>query len=156
MKDYFTRMFGYDLFANKILAETISKVNNPEKPVKLMAHLLAAHQIWLNRCKGLPAPGGALWPDWPADSLNDIIDQNGEAWRDYVKGLQAEDFDKVISYKNSKGEPFESKLTDVLAHVINHGTHHRAQAGQHLITAGIEKLPPTDYIFFIRAQDGRL
>jgi len=156
MKEYFTRMFEYDLFANKILAETISKVNNPHKPVKLMAHLLAAHQIWLNRCKGLPAPGGELWPDWPAESLNDIIDQNGKEWLDFVNSLQATGFDNLISYKNSKGEPFENKLTDILAHVINHGTHHRAQAGQHLITAGIEKLPPTDYIFFIRAQDGRL
>ena len=156
MKEYFTRMFQYDLFANKILAETISKVNNPEKPVKLMAHLLAAQQIWLYRCKGLPVPGGALWPDLPADSLAGIIDQNGKEWLDFVNGLQAIDFDNIIIYKNSKGEPFENKLTDVLAHVINHGTHHRAQAGQHLITAGIEKLPPTDYIFFIRAQDGRL
>ncbi|MDB5154777.1 MAG: hypothetical protein JWR54_3528, partial [Mucilaginibacter sp.] len=55
----------------------------------------------------------------------------------------------VISYKNLKGDDFENKLSDVLAHLINHGTHHRAQVGQHLKLAGVE-LPNTDYIFYIR------
>ena len=152
MKAYFTRLVNYDRYANDLILDAILKANQPEKPVKLMAHLLAAQQIWLNRCKGLPAPTGALWPDWQADTFADTIARNNADWLNYLDGLQPEDLEKLVSYKNSKGDAFQNHLSDVLAHVINHGTHHRAQAGQHLKAAGFENLPNTDYIFYIRQQ----
>jgi uncharacterized damage-inducible protein DinB len=151
MKTYFTRLFNYDCHVNKIMVETIIKAGSPVKPVQLMAHLLAAQQIWLNRCKGLPAIGGALWPDWKTDTFAGLINDNHTGWINHLDTLQPTDFEKLISYKNSKGDNFQNKLSDVLAHLINHGTHHRAQAGQHLKEAGIEILPSTDYIFYIRA-----
>jgi len=150
MKDHFKSLFNYDRFANNLIAETINKANNPEKPVKLMAHLLAAQQIWLNRCKGLPVTVNSVWPAWPAETLVGIIAENNTAWLSLLDTLQPEDFDRIVSYKNLKGDSYQNKLSDILTHVINHGTHHRAQAGQHLIAAGVEQLPPTDYIFFIR------
>jgi uncharacterized damage-inducible protein DinB len=150
MKDYFIRLFDYDRHANLLILDTINKAREPKKPVQLMAHALAAQQIWLTRCKGLAAPSGALWPDWPADTFTDIIGQNHKDWIDYLSGVAPGDFDHSIGYKTLKGEGFENKLCDILAHVINHGTHHRAQAGQHLLAAGADKLPMTDYIFYLR------
>jgi len=114
-----------------------------------MAHLLAAQQIWINRCKGLPATVGELWPDLPADTLKGLITENSTAWLNYLDGLQPDDFEKLISYKSIRGDSFENKLADILGHVINHGTHHRAQAGQHLKEVGVD-LPITDYIFYLR------
>ncbi|MDF2431165.1 MAG: hypothetical protein JWP44_796 [Mucilaginibacter sp.] len=152
MKAYFARLFNYDHYANALMLDIIIKAGSPQKPVQLMAHLLAAQQIWINRCKALPAIGGALWPDWSADTLPGIMTENSIQWGDFIDGLQPEDFDKIISYKNSKGEDFENNLTDILTHVINHGTHHRAQAGQHLKAAGFE-LPMMDYIFYVRQSN---
>ena len=153
MKDHFIRLFEYDRYANQIILDTIIKANSPEKPVKFMAHLLAAQQVWLSRAKGLPALTGVLWPDWPADTLGDRIAENSGLWIEHLSGLAQEDFDEIIAYKDMKGNEWENKLTDIITQVINHGTHHRAQAGQHLILAGVEKLPMTDYIFFIRAMN---
>jgi len=152
MKNYFIRMFNYDSHANRQIIELV--LQHPEKAeaVKLMAHLLSAQNIWLNRCKGFPIPAGALWPDWPATDLPGMIDENGQAWVNYLATLQPGDFEKIISYKNTKGIPFNHRLSDILTHVINHGTHHRAQAGQHLKTAGVT-LPITDYIFYVREQE---
>ena len=150
MKEHFINLLKYDRFANDLIAETIIKANNPEKPVKLMAHLLAAQQVWHNRCLGLPQTVSVLWPDWPADALAGIIAANSAGWLNYAEGLNLVDFDRIISYKTLKGDSYENKLSDILTHLINHGTHHRAQAGQHLIAAGIEPLPMTDYIFFVR------
>ena len=149
MKAYFIRMFSYDNYANQLIFQAVIKANCSEKSVQLLGHLLAAQQIWLSRCKGLPAVGGALWPNWPAEVLSDLITENTTAWLKYLENLHENDFEKAISYKNSKGDQFENKLKDVLAHVINHGTHHRAQAGQILKEAGFE-LPVTDYIFYLR------
>ena len=150
MKSYFIRLFNYDQFANKQITDLILKSGQTGKPVQLMAHLLAAQQIWLNRCKGLPAPGGALWPDWQAETFNAIIDSNHQAWITYLDGLQPGDFNADVVYKNSRGDSFQTRLDDVLAHLINHGTHHRAQAGQQLKFNGLLQLPTTDYIFYVR------
>jgi len=148
MKDYFIRLFNYDTHTNLLMTEMIINAGNPEKPVQLMAHLLAAQQVWLTRCRG-ESFTGALWPAWKADTFVKIIEENSEGWLGYLDTLGAADFDKQIHYKNTKGEFFENKLSDVLAHAINHGTHHRAQVGQYLKSGGTD-LPFTDYIFYIR------
>ncbi|WP_461452590.1 DinB family protein [Mucilaginibacter sp.] len=150
MKSYFLKLFNYDQFANKAILKSIIQVGEPEQAVKLMAHLLAAQQIWLNRCKGLHATGIVLWPDQKANTFEKIIDENHKAWMDFLDGLKVEDFKKIIAYKNSKGDSYENLTEDILAHLINHGTHHRAQIGQQLKLAGIESLPNTDYIFYMR------
>ena len=92
----------------------------------------------------------ALWPDITVDSIGEIIDNNHTAWVAYLDTLMPADFERIIYYKTFQGTDFESKLVDVLSHVINHGTHHRAQAGQQLRAAGAQQLPITDYIFFLR------
>jgi uncharacterized damage-inducible protein DinB len=150
MKDHFLKLLGYDKHASHQILDLIIKADAPTKPVALMAHMLAAQQVWLNRCKGLPPVKSPLWPDWEADTLSTIIDSNSLAWVSYIGSLQDEDFYRWITYQTTTGETFENMLSDILTHLINHGTHHRAQIGQHLITAGIEQLPITDYIFYIR------
>lgn len=152
MKNYFLKLIDYDHHTNKTLAKLIVEAGEPEQAVKLMAHMLAAQQVWLNRCKYLPAPGGALWPDWRADTFEQIINDNHARWVDFLSEQSDNDFEKIVYYKNSKGDSFENKLEDVMAHLINHGTHHRAQIGQELKLAGVEKLPVTDYIFYIREK----
>jgi uncharacterized damage-inducible protein DinB len=148
MKSYFTRLFNYDQFANRQIANLILQTGISGKSLEIMAHLLAAQQTWLKRCTAQPAPTTPLWPQWPADEFISIIDENHNAIIAYLETLQPQDFDKIIAYKNSVGQ-FENTLSDILAHLVNHGTHHRAQIGQHLKMAGAE-LPASDYILYIR------
>ena len=151
MNSYFISLFNYDRYVNELMTKLIIEAGAPEKPVKIMAHVLAAQQIWLNRCKGLAAVTDALWPDWQEYSFHGLIIENSNAWLSYLTTLQGTDFERTISYKSLNGEGFENKLTDILAHVINHGTHHRAQIGQQLKLEGLEHLPVTDYIFYLRS-----
>jgi uncharacterized damage-inducible protein DinB len=150
MKTHFLKLLDYDRFANLEILKLINEANEPELAVKLMAHLLSAQQVWYKRCKGLPDAGRVLWPDWKADTFEKTINENHDAWVSYVSELNPEDFNKVIAYQTLRGDSYENLLSDILAHLINHGTHHRAQAGQQLKQAGIENLPLTDYIFYIR------
>jgi len=151
MKEYFIRLFNYDTHTNLLMTEMIINAESPKKPVQLMAHLLAAQQVWLARCKG-ESFTCALWPDRKAETFAETIEENSKGWMDYLGTLTPADFEKTIHYKNFKGDDFENKLSDILAHAINHGTHHRAQAGQYLKSAGTD-LPFTDYIFYIRQTD---
>ena len=150
MKAYFTQLFDFDRYANHLILETMLAANTPQNSVDLMSHLLGAQKVWLSRCVGDPSIGGEIWPHFPVEQLGQIIDGNYKAFTNYLNTLTANDFDKVIYYKNSQGIAFENKLVDILTHVINHGTHHRAQIGQQLKLAGVEKLPALDYIFYLR------
>jgi len=152
MKAYFTRLFRYDRYANQIILDAVIKANEPEKTVQLMAHILAAQQIWLNRCSGLPQAAVKLWedPDITTAGLSEKIKENEKAWVARLQDFTDEDWGKTIHYKNLKGDKWESTLLDILTHIINHGTHHRAQIGQLLKFAGVESLPVTDYIAYVR------
>ena len=88
MKSYFTRLFNYDRCVNEIILKTIIAANEPEKPVQLMAHLLAAQQVWYNRCNDLPAFGGALWPDWKAGSFEQLITDNHGRWISFLNKIE--------------------------------------------------------------------
>jgi uncharacterized damage-inducible protein DinB len=150
MKTHFLKLIDYDRFANLEVLKLIHEAHEPELPVQLMAHLLSAQQVWYKRCKNLTDTGRVLWPDWKADTFEKTINENHDAWANLINELGFEDFNKIISYKTLRGDSYENMLSDILAHLINHGTHHRAQAGQQLKLAGIEKLPLTDYILYIR------
>ena len=154
MKDYFIRLFNYDKHMNLQLADIITKAGGPGDSVKLMAHLLSAQQVWFARCSGGSNTGRILWPDnWTPDMLPNIIEENSQDWLSLLSTLTPADFDKIISYQNMQGDQFETRLSDILTQVTNHGTHHRAQIVQQLKLAGVEYLPFTDYIAYIRTYN---
>ena len=149
MKDYFIRLLHYDRYANLRIMTALHQTEDHAKAEQLMAHLLVAQQVWLGRCINKLANVTTLWPDWKADTFSQTINDNHQRWLTYVETLSDNDFDQTIHYKNMQGDNFETKLADILTHMINHGTHHRAQAGQYLKLAGTD-LPGTDYILFTR------
>jgi uncharacterized damage-inducible protein DinB len=152
MKNYFVTLFNYDCYANELILKTIIDTSSPEKPMQLMAHLLAAQQVWLNRCLGLPTTTIQLWPALGAKHEDFAIQLNSchHAWIKYLNGLNNDDFEEALGYKNTRGDSFEDQLQYIFAHFINHGTHHRAQIGQLLKLAGLENLPNTDFIGYLR------
>jgi len=135
------------------------------RAVALLAHLLASSQAWLLRCEGESSAGVDLWPEVVGgnglgpdaevaenqvrlSSLEEAIDNNHRAW---IKFLEREsDFERMVHYHNQSNKAYSNGLSDLLSHVLNHGTHHRAQIGQLLKAEGLEKLPPMDYIAYLR------
>jgi uncharacterized damage-inducible protein DinB len=65
-----------------------------------------------------------------------------EAW------AGAQDPNRVIEYKNLKGDAFAKPVWEILLHVVNHGTYHRGQIAAMLRQLG--HVPPsTDFIYFV-------
>ena len=153
MKDHFFNLFRYDRYANLQILEAIFEAGKPQNAVKLMAHLLGAPQIWLSRCIEIQLPGSSIWPNWQAVQFKYIIEENHVAWHNFLATLNNENISRGVTYNNSKGEQFQNSLVNILTHVVNHGTHHRAQIGLILKQAGLENLQSTDYVFYIREQN---
>jgi uncharacterized damage-inducible protein DinB len=155
MKKHFIKLFNYNLFANELILKAIIEAQEPQKPVQLLAHLLTAELVWLRRCKRLPNGMSSPWPDdFTISSCAELIIENHKDWLTYLNELSDAGFDKVIDYQNFRGDHLQDELTDILTHVINHGTHTRAQIGQQLKLAGVQSLPITDYSYYLRVING--
>jgi uncharacterized damage-inducible protein DinB len=66
-----------------------------------------------------------------------------------INGLKEADYEDVIHYQNSKGDKYQNTIRDILLHIINHSTHHRAQIAFILRQQG-NPPPISDYIFYKR------
>ena len=148
MKERFTRLFEYNLWANGQLAESL-RVNPIEndKVLKLTSHLANAQVIWLDRVQGQSSTVG-VWDEYSQKETLELLERSSQDWLDFL--YSAEDLEEVIEYKNSKGQTYESRLEDILNHVVNHGTHHRAQVMLLLRQENIDP-PSLDFIFYVRS-----
>ena len=150
MKTYFIKLFNYNRFANDLILQAIIEANEPQKPLQLLSHSLTTERVWLGRCKNLSHHPYNAWPDFTAAHCAELISECHKTWISYLKELPDADFSKIINYQNSKGDHLQDQLSDIFMQVINHGTHTRAQAGQQLKFAGVQSLPLTDYIYYLR------
>ncbi|WP_286756349.1 DinB family protein [Roseivirga sp. UBA838] len=148
MKERFTRLFEYNLWANGQLAESL-RVNPIEndKVLKLTSHLANAQVIWLDRVQGQSSTVG-VWDEYSQKETLELLERSSQDWLDFL--YSAEDLEKVIEYKNSKGQTYESRIEDILNHVVNHSTHHRAQVMLLLRQENIDP-PSLDFIFYVRS-----
>jgi uncharacterized damage-inducible protein DinB len=147
--DYLRRQFVYDEWANReVLKALRSGGDRTERPLQLIAHILAAQFLWLERLQQKPQ----CLPVWPDFTLSQCETQLGEIarlWRDYLATLSPPQLDLTISYKNSQGQAWSSKVRDVLNHVIMHGAYHRGQIATAMRASG--RTPAyTDFIHAVR------
>ena len=136
MKAFFNQLFDYNFYCNKKLIEqAVSNKGMPEKSSKLFSHILNAHNRWnkqiLNQEQEFES-----WQLHKLDSWGDIHYENQRTTFEIVSNT--DDFNKRIEYENEDGRVFANDLKDILFHIINHSSHHRAQILTDLRTNGIE------------------
>lgn len=144
-------LFRYTRWAHGRVLDTMQAADAvPERSVSLFSHLLRAQDIWYGRVAGTDHAALDLWA---TDSLRDCANRLEASTRRWAALLNDRDdaLDAPIAYTNSSGTAFKTPLRAILRHVVNHGTHHRAQIALLLREADIAP-PATDYIFFRRKQ----
>jgi len=151
MKAYFKQLFEYDKWANDILLDKFEK-QFPVNPriYELFSHTLSAKKVWLDRAMGLPQ-SVAVWSERLPEEVKADNESYSMGWLEFIDGLTIADFEKTVHYTNTQGDTFDTKLVDIITHVINHGTHHRGN----IITLMKEEgfVPPhLDFILFIRGK----
>jgi uncharacterized damage-inducible protein DinB len=143
-------MFAFDHWANIASLDAVEPiVDRVPKSLAWLNHILGAKRIWLARVTSTPAPFGVN-PTLRAPELRRELDAARDGWTQFL-GLETdESLARVIRYTNLKGDPFQTALTDILAHVPVHGQHHRGQVNADLRAAGLTP-PVIDYIHAARA-----
>ena len=149
LADYLRRQFAYDEWANReVLASIRSTGNATQRSLELMAHLLSAERVWLERLKQQPQ-SSAVWPKSGLEECEAQAADLAGLWREYLDLITAGDVNQSVSYKNSKGEEWTSTIVDILTHVMLHSAYHRGQIASHMRENG---QPPayTDFIHGVR------
>lgn len=108
-------------------------------------HLILVDDAWFSDLRGVALPKRLSPTDLPdLESIRSHWDHVEQNMRDYLAGLE----DEMLSTKPLEGEDKDLRLWQVLLHVANHGTDHRAQLLRVLHDLGV-KTTSQDYIFFV-------
>jgi uncharacterized damage-inducible protein DinB len=151
MIQHFKRLFEYDLWANTHVIESLKNHNISDSKIELLfSHILNSQQIWYSRLKG-NQKGQSPWDIIPTQDFQEVLKIVNHNWVEYLDKSTIKTIEKTLEYKNISGEPFKNTIQDILTHLINHSTYHRAQISQQIKSLG--KTPPlTDFIAFARTK----
>jgi uncharacterized damage-inducible protein DinB len=152
----FRRLFAYDAWANREALASLAAAGEaesagtalPPRALAWLAHVAAAERLWLHRLRRDPTPV-VVWPDLNLDECAAAIEECACLVQSYLDGLAPADLDAPVDYVNSQGEPWTSRVEDVLQHVVMHSTYHRGQIAAALRQAGATPAT-TDFIHAAR------
>jgi uncharacterized damage-inducible protein DinB len=149
LADSMRRQFVYDEWANReVLAALRAAGAASERSLQLMAHILSAERLWLERLKQQPQ-SSPVWPKADLDQCEAQAAEMGRLWLQYLELITAGDVAQSVSYKNSKGEVWKSTIGDILTHVVMHSAYHRGQIASHMREQG-HTPASTDFIHAVR------
>jgi uncharacterized damage-inducible protein DinB len=120
------------------------------KALSILAHVIVARGVWLDRFRGT-APAGLTM--FPADKNIEQIAADWittrNAWQSYLEGLSDEGLAEDFAYHSSDGGHWHNSIEDTLVQLFTHSAYHRGQIAMLVKLAGGEP-PVTDYIYWCR------
>jgi uncharacterized damage-inducible protein DinB len=143
--EHLRRQFTYDAWANREVLATLKKSSSlSPRPRQLLAHILSAERLWLERIQSRPQ-SFPVWPDFSFEQCEVQMAELTSLWRTYLDKLAPVEISSKINYKNTKGEIWTSIVEDILTHVLLHSAYHRGQIATE-VRAGGEQPAYTDFI----------
>lgn len=148
--EFYRDFFNYDRWANRRLGSALRELGDHSgDPLKLYAHIMSAQLVWLARILQADYESMETWMDLSLDESESLAEQMHARWNQFLDSLSEEGLDIIIAYNTTSGIPFETSVRDILTHVNNHSTHHRAQIARIIKERG-GKSPVMDYIIYVR------
>lgn len=143
-------LYHYNQWANVTPEQYLAPAAFPHGGLRgTLVHTLFAEWIWRNRWEGI-SPAVRLKPEeFPAvESLRTRWAREEQQLMDFVACLTDERLNDTFNYLNTSGKPFTKVLWHAMAHLVNHGTQHRAEAAAILTGFGCSP-GDIDLIYFL-------
>jgi uncharacterized damage-inducible protein DinB len=161
--DRYRRWFEYEQDSHaKVLAalaavpEEARGAEAYPKAVMLMAHIVGARLLWLDRfgvaqaAEHRPQNVADFFPAHVAFAdLAPRVAAMQAAWTDYLAGLTDEDLARVFEYQSLEGARFRNTIEDILTQLFGHSWYHRGQIALLLRSIGAQPAV-TDLVFWTR------
>ncbi|SMG21976.1 Uncharacterized damage-inducible protein DinB (forms a four-helix bundle) [Marivirga sericea] len=150
---------NYNIWANKRIVQCLLKLDEKllEEPIissfpnikATLAHLWMAELGWLSRLKG---------DGWDTSQVKDFYGSTAGLMKEWKKTseqfkdfVEKADLEQELKFEH-KGEKFSIPFKEIAHTVFNHGTYHRGQVVMMLRQLGINEIPQTDYIEWVREK----
>jgi uncharacterized damage-inducible protein DinB len=161
---HFATLARYNVWATRRLLEAIEPVSDEDyrRDVGLffksihgtLNHLLVGeHMLWYRRFAEGISPKLAL--DEEIEPVRERLAQalrGGAAnWLPLMESWPVEKFEGKLSYTTMRGLPANLPFAATLAHVFNHGTHHRGQITVALTMLG-QPCPELDLVYMLQEE----
>jgi uncharacterized damage-inducible protein DinB len=163
--DRYRRWFEYEqdshakvLVALSAVPEAARGAEAYQQAVMLMAHIVGARLLWLDRFGAARAVAAAYRPQTLADffpthvafaDLAPRVAETQAAWAAYLAGLTDEDLAHVFEYQSLEGARFRNTVEDILTQLFGHSWYHRGQIALLLRSIGAQPAV-TDLVFWTR------
>lgn len=160
MVQYFKTLYGYNQWAHQQMWACVMQLSDEQFTQALdysvgsihnqCVHIMSAENMWLKRIQGIEGPGFYAPADYPTrEAVREQWDHIRGALNAYLDTLTEAELDRVIEMYTTKGHYYANPVWQILMHLANHGTDHRAQ-----VLAMIHSLEgetaPQDVILFLR------
>lgn len=158
--------FAYDAWARAQYVAALKQLSDEEFTRNLgpgldslarkWTHVTDADMLWIGRIvEGVSPPA---MPDNArfakiADFFKHLM-EIGHRRAQLIGGLKDTDLDRVVTYKNIRGQEFTQPLHELLQHLITHNMYHRGQLASCLRALG-KQPPETDLVVWYRAVKGK-
>jgi uncharacterized damage-inducible protein DinB len=137
--DYFRMLFDYNYWAHHRIWDCVMQVSDEQftrdtgyswRSIQgQVVHTMSAEWVWFSRIQGTSPTSMLRNEDYPnRAAVRTKWDEIETVVRSFLQTLQDAELEQVIEYKNTSGQIFTQKMYEILAHVANHSTDHRAQA----------------------------
>ena len=161
MKPMMQLYAGYNYWANQRITNAILEMDAhrhqewvtssfPNLYATLL-HLWDAESIWWQRLKlheRLLIPSENFNPN-TNEVIHGLMEQS-MLWKNWADQSTEAAFLHQFTYQSTKKELQKQQAWQVLMHVCNHSTYHRGQLVTMMRELGVEKIPATDFIEYIR------
>jgi uncharacterized damage-inducible protein DinB len=162
MKELLQQYAAYNIWANKLLVDRISKLSDEEinreivssfpSLYKTMQHMWLAEEVWWKRLKLMEniVLESALFAG-PFSEMVDILAKQSHQYKEWIDGATETQLVHVFAYIRNK-EQHKMPVYQMLLHVFNHASYHRGQLVTLLNQLGAGKIPDTDFFTFCKVK----
>lgn len=149
---HFRTLFAWDAWANRETVRSLdaAAVAADAALVRLLAHVAAAERLWLHRILGDTEPV-VVWPDLGLSEAAAALAEMEVRWTGWLAQLNPGELARPVSYVNSKGERWTSRVEEILTHVTVHSHYHRGQIAARVRALGGQPAY-TDFMHAVRTH----
>ena len=152
IKNHFLKTFRHMKWSDIRVLNLLEEENiNSGKVMELLSHIVIAEDTWYRRISN-EFYDNQFWNLLSFEDCKKMILQANLKFIKYIRALSENDFQKKISYKNSKGIDYNTSVEDILTHIGLHGMYHRGQIMLLMRNNG-KDVVTTDYVMFIREDE---
>ena len=163
-RQHFATLARYNLWATRNLYEHVDMLAEDDyrrdaglffKGVHgALSHLLVAeNMLWFRRFAEGISPKAQLNDEIEPDraKLRERLLDGAALWQPLVGSWDEARFDGVLVYTTTRGIAMSLPFASTLAHVFNHGTHHRGQITAAITAMGLP-CPELDLVWMLQAE----